>query len=215
MFANRRNIILAGVLILIAFSIMIAVYLEIAAASQSRVAAWMVTQPIAAGETITPANVTQTEVQTQDVSLLQHSPIGAVATHSLQVNDLLRGDDIGSASKYVQVALTLSNTPVLAVGQMVDVYTEVNNNTVLLGKHLTVVSSGGATVVNVSVTDEAYWVSLIATGTKLYGAVVPAANSSSPAIVSNANAVTALSGLSQNVLNAGSITSSTLPSPLP
>lgn len=207
---KSRKTLLGAVILVIAALIVGAVYIELLNNSQNRISAYQVVTSVGAGEPFTSGNVQQVQIQSQDNSLLENSPTGKIATHNLAVGDLLRADDVGSAALFVQVLLTLQQTPVVGAGSLIDVYTVVGDNVVLLGKHLSVVSGGTSATVNIPVSNEGYWLSLVANQTKLYAAVVPDALGNPSSLINSNQAISKLSGLSAAELQTG-----TSPTPSP
>ena len=151
-------------LCVVALAIVGVIFIQATAQNSGTETGYMVTQPVVAGAALNSANFKQVTVKPGDFVIVNQAPAGLIATHALAVSDLIRPDDVSVANEMAQVTITLSNTPTLGPGDLVDVYTEIGSQTVLLGKHLVVVSGGNSPTVSVTSADAPYWIAVISSG---------------------------------------------------
>ena len=206
---GRRTRILTGIIILLAaISIVGGVYLTDIKSNQSTVTAWQVIQKVSTGERFSSQNVEMVQIQSTDRSILSVSPNGEMAIHNVAAGDILRNDDVTQASSQVEVLLTLQSAPATNSGDLIDVYTPVGSDMVLIGKHLLVVGGGGSggsnggsgVTVMVPAPNEGYWLSLISSGTKLYAAIAGEPLSIPCPAVSQGSSISQLSGINPSDL---------------
>jgi len=167
---TARNLILAvgGAIVLVAA--IGAIYLEILVQSRSTHEVWMVTQDVPAGARLTTDNVRQASIPDTGDRVLYYrgNPIddGRRAGHSLTTGHLLADDDL-LRTQMVLVPVNFKAAPPLNRGDMIDVYTQLGNKTIQVGKRLPVESP---TTIWVPAVDEPSWITLGANNAPLFAA---------------------------------------------
>ena len=155
------------------------------------VTGWVTAQDIAAGTVLEGGMVHEVSVPegTDDFTVLSSSPVGKVLGHSAVRGDILRPDDLLSAAM-AALPISFKLAPTLATGDCIDIYGPAAGGVApstgpssgdaigwgqpvtaahmwLVGRGLTVVSTGSPTVIAVPARQEAAWVTLAASGTPL------------------------------------------------
>jgi hypothetical protein len=167
---TARNLILAigGAMVLVAA--IGAIYLEILVQSRSTHDVWMVTQDVPAGALLTSENLRRATIPDTGDRILYYrgSPVDERrrAGHTLTAGHLLADDDL-LRTQMVLVPVNFKAAPPLAHGDVVDVYTQLGNKTIQVGKSLPVES---ATTIWVPAVDEPSWITLQANNAPLFAA---------------------------------------------
>jgi len=167
---NARNAILylGGAIVMLA--VIGAIYLEILVQARSAHEVWMVTQPVPAGAQLTNDNVRQVSLpDTGDrISYYRGDPVtdGKRAGHTLDVGHMVADDDLLS-TQMVLVPVSFKAAPPLSRGDVIDIYTQLGNKTIQVGRSLSVES---ATTIWVPAIDEPGWITLQANNAPLFAA---------------------------------------------
>lgn len=172
--STSRNVLVAVAGIFLFVVVAGAVYLEILASSRSSDLVWAVSSSVSAGDQLTPSNVHQVRVPrtgdtwnyyTGDLLHGDHR-----AAHDMAAGTMLFADDV-LVQEMALVTLSLHNPPPLAHGEHVDIYTQVNGRTFIVGRGLVVDTiSGSNCSVWVSAADEPSWITLQASNLSVYAA---------------------------------------------
>ena len=142
---------------------------------------WVVTHDVVAGQpfTVEDVQLVQVHAASGDFNYEVDGPAAfhALFARSLQINDILRSDDLIPVSAESEVAVTVEGAPALATGDTIDVFAAVTSDQqVLIGHDLVVNSvSGGAITLLVPVADEASWIAISASSLSLHVALTCAA----------------------------------------
>ena len=167
---NARNVVLylGGAIVMTA--VIGAIYLEIVVQSRSTHDVWMVTQEVSAGARFTTDNVRSVSVpDTGDrISYYRGNPVKdrKRAGHTLLGGHMLADDDL-LAREVVLVPVSFKAAPPLNNGDVIDVYTQLGNKTIQVGRSLQVES---ATTIWVPAVDEPNWITLQANSAPLFAA---------------------------------------------
>ena len=167
---RARSVVLTvgGTLVLIAA--IGAIYLEILVQSRSTHEVWMVTQNVGVGSPLTSDNVRQASIPDTGDAILYYrgNPVAERrrAGHALSAGHLLADDDL-LGTQMVLVPVSFKAAPPLKNGDLVDVYTQLGNRTIQVGRSLTVDTPG---TIWVPAIDEPSWITLEANNAPLYAA---------------------------------------------
>ena len=172
-----RNVLVAILGMVVFLVVAGAFYLEIAASSRAADTVWMVSRAVAAGDVLTNDNVYRARVARAGDPLDYYTGdlLGrhARAAHEMSAGTILFSHDV-LEQELALVNLTLRTPPALAHGQTVDIYALVGNQTMIVGRRLTVEQVGGTNNSNLSVwvpaADEPAWVTLQASNVALFAA---------------------------------------------
>jgi len=165
---NARNVVLylGGAMVMLA--VIGAIYLEIIVQARATHQVWMVTQQVTAGSHFTADNVRQVSVPDTGDSLSYYhgNPITdhKRAGHTLDTGHMLADDDF-LTREMVLVPVSFKAAPPLRNGDVIDVYTQLGNRTIQVGRSLAVQS---ATTIWVPAVDEPSWVTLQANSAPLF-----------------------------------------------
>jgi len=151
-----------------------AVYLEILVSARSTDPVWAVTRDVAAGDQLDSTDVRQVRLpRTGDSWSFYTGDLAATprrAAHAMPAGTIVFNGDVVSEDQAL-VTLTLKTPPPLSHGARVDVYAQLNGQTVIVGRGLVVDSvSGTACSLWVPTSDEPAWVTLAASNLSVYAA---------------------------------------------
>jgi hypothetical protein len=214
---NQRRLV-AGALTAVVLAVIGLLYLQAIAQGRATRPAWLLTRDVAAGALLDESSVKRVRVPGagDQFSVLEESPLHRRAAHRLRAQSLLTQDDL-LARDTVQVPLTIRSAPAVAAGDSLDVYAAVGGRTVLVGRHLLVVTPASPLTLVVPAADEPYWIALQANNVSLFaakssGVGVPAAGG-----VAVNDAISSLSGSAAggSVLTNSSAPAGSPPSPAP
>ena len=161
---------------------------------------WVVTHDVAAGTPFSLDDVELVQVRSgsgdYNFEVDGPSTFHALFVSSLATNDILRSDDLISASAESQIAITVEDAPPLAPGENIDVFAALTaDQQVLIGHDLVVNTvSGGSMTVLVPVTDEASWVAIGASNVALHVALTVPGAQLAPSPLSADTAIEILCG---------------------
>jgi hypothetical protein len=129
---------------------------------------------VEAGATLDSSNVKQVRIAAggDQFTILEQTPVNKRAARNLTAQTLLRTDDL-VADEVAQVPVSLRSNPPLARGDVIDVFALYQNQTLLVGKRLVVVSPASPVVVQVPSSSEQAWAALQAASTPLYATRSP------------------------------------------
>lgn len=161
------------------------VYVHFVGGSDHTVAVWIASHDVAAGVAV-DATVVRQEDEPADVArvgLRSASPIGQglVFAHGLQAGDMLRDDDVVSATATADVAITFKKAAGIQAGDHIDIYLATTGSTStlsgvvagapgtqLLGRGILVVSGGLDAEIAVPTWEEPLWTAIAASDKALY-----------------------------------------------
>lgn len=146
------------------------------------VSVWVVTHDVAAGTPFSANDVQLVQVRagSSDFNFQAEGPatVHAFFARRLQVNDILRSDDLVPVTAESEVAINVEGAPLLTAGESIDVFAALSGDQqVLIGHDLVVnTASGAAVTVLVPVADETAWIAVGASNVALHVALtVPGA----------------------------------------
>lgn len=172
-----RNVLVAVLGMVVFLVVAGAFYLEIAASARATDTVWMVFRPVAAGDVLSGDNVRRARIARSGDSLDYYTDnlLGkrARAAHGMSAGTILFSHDV-LEKELALVNLTLRTPPALARGQTVDIYAQVEGQTMIVGRNLTVEQVSGTNNSNLAVwvpaADEPAWITLQASNVALFAA---------------------------------------------
>lgn len=173
---------------------------------------WVVTHDVTAGAPFSQDDVELVQVRSgsgdYNFEVDGPSTFHALFVRSLATNDILRSDDLISASAESQIAITVEDSPPLVAGQNVDVFAALpTGQQVLIGHDLVVNTiSGSSITVLVPVADEAAWIAIGASNVALHVALTAPGAQLAPAPLSADTAIGILCGTACGGLSGGTAT---------
>ena len=215
---SQRRLV-AAALTAVVLAVIGLLYLQAIAQGRATRPAWMLTRDVAAGALLDESSVKRVRVPGagDQFSVLEESPLHRRAAHRLHAQSLLTQDDLLDRDT-VQVPLTIRSAPAVAAGDGLDVYAAVGGRTVLVGRHLLVVTPANPLTLVVAAADEPFWIALQANNVSLFaakssGVGVPAVGGG----VAVNDAISSLSGSASSglVLTNSSAPAGSPPSPSP
>jgi hypothetical protein len=173
--SGSRSVLVAFVGVLVFCLVAGAIYLEILTSARATQLAWEVTQPVAAGQELTTANVTEVRVPAADGGWdLVRGNLPAEhrrAAHGMSAGTVLFNSDL-LQQDLALVTLTLKAPPPLGQGDSIDVYALVDGRTQMVGRSLIVDHvDGDSAFVWVPAPDEPAWITLEASQVALFAAL--------------------------------------------
>jgi hypothetical protein len=177
------------------------VYLQ-QAGGQQVVTVYMLKHAVLAGSAYSAEDVAAVAVHAAegDFSYEHRAPTQYAARYAgnLQVNDILRGDDLVDAGSHVEVAVTVQSPPPLSAGDRIDVFATVGGTgQARIGQAVVVLTaSGGALTILVPLDQEEAWISVAASSIPLHAARSGQLDPASLQPLSAGDAVTRLCGSS-------------------
>jgi hypothetical protein len=168
-----RNVLVAGVGLLVFLIVAGAVYLQIVTNPRSE-AVWAVSRSVAAGDALTADNVHRTSIPASgDAWDFYNGDLLAAharASHDMTSNTIVFKKDVQNQDLAL-VTLSLRTPPPLAHGYLIDVYALVGSQMQTVGRHLVVDQfQGGTASVWVPAVEEPAWVTLQALNVALFAA---------------------------------------------
>lgn len=172
-----RNVMVAIVAMLVFVVVAGAVYLELLASAGAKDLVWMVSRSVSAGDMLTSDNVQQQRIpHAGNLDYYSGALQAGVsrAAHDMGAGTILFQDDVLNQDLAL-VNLTFKAPPVLSPGQTIDVYADVQGQTVMVGRHLVVNQIGSSSnstsiAVLVPAADEPHWINLEAGNVALFAA---------------------------------------------
>lgn len=195
---NRRRLAAAILLSLSIVAVLgVIVYVERVSATQT-VTVFMARADVPAGTGYDETTVQAASIRAEE-GAFGYQRQGPNSFHarfgnSLHAGDIVRTDDLVPVEDQVEVALTLTASPVIASGDTIDVYGTVNGTTVLLGQHLRATSGGATLTVLVPARDEAAWAAVVSSSTPFHAVKSSAAAASPTRSMTSDQAVRLLCG---------------------
>lgn len=189
----RRIAAIGAVVVAMLAAVAIAAVLLVENAN-AKTTAWVVTRDLVTGATVdaTSAHQIQVPTGTDTYTVLTGSPVGKQVSHALHAGDVLRPDDLVTATM-VQVPVSFKLAPGLTANDVVDIYAvgsgsstgAVNSavGTRLIARGISVVAVGSPSVIEVPANQEPLWVTLSSSSVTLIatrsdGVDVPSADHS-------------------------------------
>ncbi len=169
-----RNVLVAGVGLLVFLIVAGAVYLQIVSNANRSDMVWAVSRSVAPGDAFTTDNVHQTRIPaTGDAWDFYTGDLLAAhvrASHDMTPNTIVFKTDVQERDMAL-VTLSLRTPPPLAHGYTIDVYAQIGNQTTMVGRHLAVDQfQGGTASVWVPAAEEPAWINLQASNVALFAA---------------------------------------------
>jgi hypothetical protein len=170
-----RNVLVAGVGLLVFLIVAGAVYLQILNSASRSDTVWAVSRAVAAGDQLTGDVVRQTHIPASGDTWDFYSG-DLLAAHARASHDMAAGTIVFKKDVQTQdmalVTLSLRTPPPLTHGMTIDVYAYSASGTQTVGRHLAVNQyQGGTASVWVPAADEPEWITLQANNVALYAAV--------------------------------------------
>lgn len=159
---NRRKNLIVGIATLFLVVIVIGIFYSASNYSNNTVSGWVVTQNLVAGTSLTNADVQKVqfkEVDTFSFISGSVSPVGDVLAYPVSKGDLLRPDEMLKKNSYAQVSIQVMDSPTLANGDYVDLYTlnPQSNTVTLVASQVLILSAGPPITIEVPVADSPAW----------------------------------------------------------
>ena len=179
----------------------VVVYTEHSNAEQT-LAVWVLTHDVAAGAPFSSGDVQEVRIPAFEAGVNYEiagpGQLRALYVKGLRAQDVVRQDDLISASAVAEVALAVQNPPPLTPGESIDVFASVSGGEqARIGRDLTVVDVSGTSVdVLVPTTDESAWVTIGSSSVALHATRAAASADPSAAPLSVDEAIGVLCGSS-------------------